>query len=68
MRGWLAVGLLSMLAMVLFFSFVSLWAKIGKEELQTVLTIVVGPLVALVSAAVGFYFGSHANPPTPPTR
>src|SRR5262249_46806329 len=62
MRGWLAGGLLGMLAMVLFFSFVSLWAKIGKEELQTVLTIVVGPLVALVSAATGFYFGSNANP------
>jgi hypothetical protein len=68
MRGWIALALLGMLATILVCSFVSLWLKIDNQSLQTVLTIVVGPLVALVSAATGFYFGSSTNPPTPPSR
>jgi hypothetical protein len=66
LRGWIALGLLAMLALVLVCSFISLWAGIDGEKLQTVLTILVGPLVALVSAATGFYYGSHTDAPRPP--
>jgi hypothetical protein len=66
LRGWIAIGLLGMLAFVLLCSFVSLWLKIDNESLRNVLTILVGPLVALVSAATGFYYGSRAEAPRPP--
>jgi hypothetical protein len=66
LRGWIALGLLAMLALVLVCSFISLWAGINGEKLQTVLTILVGPLVALVSAATGFYYGSRSEAARPP--
>jgi hypothetical protein len=65
LRGWIALGLLAMFALVLLCSFISLWAGIDGDKLQTVLTILVGPLVALVSAATGFYYGSRADAPRP---
>jgi hypothetical protein len=61
LRGWIAISLLGMLAFVLLCSFVSMWIGIDKELLQTVLTIIVGPLIALVSAATGFYYGSRSR-------
>jgi len=63
LRGWIAIGLLAMLALVLLCSFISLWLKIDNESLRNVLTILVGPLVALVSAATGFYYGSRVDAP-----
>jgi hypothetical protein len=66
LRGWIAIGLLGMLALVLLCSFVSLWLKIDNESLRNVLTILVGPLVALVSAATGFYYGSRVEGLRPP--
>jgi hypothetical protein len=66
LRGWIALGLLAMLGLVFLCSFVSLWLKIDTESLRTVLTILVGPLVALVSAATGFYYGSRVEGLRPP--
>jgi len=66
LRGWIALWLLAMLALVLLCSFISLWAGIDGEKLRTVLTILVGPLVALVSAATGFYYGSRTDTARPP--
>lgn len=60
-RGWIALSLLGMLAIVLLLAFVSMWAGMDTEVLQTVLTIIFGPLVALVSAATGFYYGSRSS-------
>lgn len=60
-RGWIALGLLVMLALVLLLTFISMWAGMNAEVLQTVLTIIFGPLVALVSAATGFYYGSRSG-------
>ena len=61
MRGWIALGLLGMLAGVLLLTFISMWVGMKAEVLQTVLTIIFGPLVALVSAATGFYYGSRSS-------
>ena len=61
MRGWIALSLLAMLAVVLLLAFISMWAGMKAEVLQTVLTIIFGPLVTLVSAATGFYYGTRSS-------
>lgn len=60
-RGRIALTLLAMLAGVLLLTFISMWFGMNAEVLRTVLTIVFGPLVTLVSAATGFYYGSRSN-------
>ena len=60
-RGWIALSLLGMLAVVLLLAFISMWVGMKAEVLQTVLTIIFGPLVTLVSAATGFYYGSRSS-------
>jgi hypothetical protein len=66
-REKIALGLLGMLAVVLLFAFISIWLSkwLGMEieMLRTVLTIIFGPLVTLVSAATGFYYGSRSSSP-----
>jgi hypothetical protein len=62
-RGVIALGLLCMLAVVLLLAFISMWLKMDTEALRTVLTIIFGPLVTLVSAATGFYYGSRSSSP-----
>ncbi len=59
-RGWIALALLGMLALVLL-AFISMWVGMNAEVLRTVLTIIFGPLVTLVSAATGFYYGSRSS-------
>jgi len=60
-RGKIALRLLWMLAGVLLLAFISMWFKMDTDALRTVLTIIFGPLVTLVSAATGFYYGSRSN-------
>jgi hypothetical protein len=60
-RGRIAQILLGMLGAVILLAFISVWAKFDAEILRTVLTIIFGPLVTLVSAATGFYYGSRAS-------
>ena len=66
-RGKIALRLLWMLAGVLLLAFISIWLSkwlgMDIEILRTVLTIVFGPLVTLVSAATGFYYGSRSSSP-----
>lgn len=62
-RGKIALWLLGMLAVVLLLTFISMWAGMNAEVLRTVLTIIFGPLVTLVSAATGFYYGSRSSSP-----
>jgi hypothetical protein len=57
-RGYVALILIGLLAVVIVGSFVGLatgWTSMA--DLEKWLTIIVGPLVALVGAATGFYFG-----------
>lgn len=57
-RGVVALSLVGLLAAVVLGSFIGLatgW--IPMRDLKELLTIVLGPLIALVGAATGFYFG-----------
>ena len=61
-RRRIAYILLGLLAIVLIWALVSITLLPDSEErIVKVLEIVLGPIIALVSAATGFYFGSKAN-------
>jgi len=61
-RGWVTVGLATLLGLVILAAFVTIWFRPASvENLESLLTIVFGPLVALVSAATGYYFGGKSN-------
>jgi uncharacterized membrane protein len=58
MRGWIALALIGLLAAVLLAAFIGLLtATISAHDLKELLPVFLGPLIALVSAATGFYFG-----------
>ena len=62
MRGYLAVGLGGILAFTVVFSFlIVLWRPDRTESVLQVLGVVFAPLVALVGAATGYYFGTRAR-------
>ena len=59
-RGQLAKGLVWLLALIVVVSFAILvFAPHRSDGLRELLTIVFGPITALVGAAVGYYFGSQ---------
>ena len=61
-RGWIALSLISLLAVVVLFSFAFTWAHPDRSrDLHDLLALLLGPLVALVGAATGYYFGSQAG-------
>lgn len=63
-RAQVARSLVAILAVVIFFSFLTLWMVSpppGLADLEKVLTIIFGPLIALVSGAVGYYFGGKSG-------
>ena|SRR5712692_5739124 len=63
MRGQIAGGLVVLLAFVVIVSFVMLCAKCTTSaELKDLLQIALGPIVALVGSATGFYFGGGHQP------
>jgi hypothetical protein len=60
-RGQVAAVLLGILAFLVAGSFISLWFDwASSEELDTLLTILFAPIIGLVGAATGFYFGERA--------
>lgn len=57
-RGMIALILVGLLAVVLLLAMGGLiWGNMEMKDLKELLTIILGPLVALVGAATGFYFG-----------
>ena len=57
-RGIVALSLVALLAVVVICSFIGLaTGSTPMGDLKELLTIILGPLVALVGAATGFYFG-----------
>ena len=51
-----------MLAAVILLAFATYWrANPDPAQLQEFLAVLFGPLIALVSAAVGYYFGGKAG-------
>lgn len=60
MRGWIAVALLAILAVIVLISLLTVafhWAP--TDDLVRVLGLLFAPIVGLVGAATGFYFGSR---------
>ena len=62
LRGALAGGLLVLLAFMIVGSFVSLWFNwASSAEVEKILTHALAPIVGLVGAATGFYYGGRAG-------
>ena len=62
MRAWVAIGLLIILLLTLELPWLALalhWAKPG--ELRDLLGVLISPVVGLVGAATGFYYGAQKS-------
>jgi hypothetical protein len=60
-RGNIAIGLIALLAATVIASFVLIWVHPDRnKEVHDWLDVTFNPLVALVGAATGYYFGSHS--------
>lgn len=62
-RKRITYWLLALLTILFIGAFVSLFVIEGQpdfDQLKTLLELLLGPLVALVSAATGFYFGAQS--------
>lgn len=60
-RGTIALLLIGLMAATILVSFVMLWIHPDRsKELHELLALTFGPLVALVGAATGYYFGSQS--------
>lgn len=58
MRGWIAFALIGLLGTVFVGAFVAvITSTVSVKDLKELLLIFLGPLIALVGAATGFYFG-----------
>lgn len=57
-RGTIAQALVVMLAIIILLAFISLWAYSASfADLEKLMTIIFGPVIALVGTAIGYYFG-----------
>ncbi len=57
-RGLIAQALTLLLAVIILFAFITLWTSSSTfGDLEKLLTIVFGPVIALVGTAIGYYFG-----------
>lgn len=60
MRGTIAIVLISILASEIGASFVFIWIHPDRsKDLHDLLTVVFGPLIALVGAATGYYYAGN---------
>ncbi len=54
------MNLIALLVAVVLLSFLSLWINsVAANELEGLLQLVFAPIVALVGAATGFYYGAR---------
>jgi hypothetical protein len=61
-RSFVAKGLLILLLGTVAVSFICLSAGwISKEDLKDLLTIIFGPIITLLGAVTGFYYGEKSN-------
>lgn len=61
-RGRIAEGLTILLAAIILLAFITLWCSGGSfDDLAKLMTIVFGPVVALVGTAIGYYFGGKTG-------
>lgn len=61
LRGAIAYALLAMLGFVVVAAFITLWFDWGTgEDLETLLTALFAPIIGLVGAVTGFYYGERS--------
>lgn len=63
-RGLIAQALILILATIVLFAFITLWASraiVKPEDLKDVVSVLLGAVAALVGSATGFYFGGKTN-------
>ena len=61
-RGKIAISLIEILAAIILLSFILLaFQPDSSDKLKEILSLVFGPLVALVGAATGYYFGAKSS-------
>lgn len=64
-RARITYWLLALLTLLIVFSFLTLALTsdpVSFDNFKAIIEILLGPIVALVSAATGFYFGAHSAP------
>jgi len=60
-RGRIALALLGILGFIIAGAFVTLWANWGTgDEIDSLLTMIFAPVIGLVGAVTGFYFGEKS--------
>ncbi len=61
-RGLVAQGLIVMLAIIILMAFITLWSYGSTfADLEKLMTIIFGPVIALVGTAIGYYFGGKTT-------
>lgn len=61
-RGWLALAIVGILAATVVGAFVTLWAdKAPIEDVERLLSIIIGPVATLAAAVTAFYYGGRSN-------
>lgn len=61
-RGWIALILICLLVAIVVAAFISLWSQWASlKDLKGVLEVVLGPIIGLVGAVTGFYFGEKSR-------
>jgi hypothetical protein len=61
-RGVVAALLLGLLCFIVIASFLSYWLDVVEQDaLEGLLTIIFAPVIGLVGAATGFYFGGSSD-------
>jgi hypothetical protein len=62
MRGVIAIGLLACILVVLITVLAALWyRKANMQELTSLMNLTFVPVITLLSAATGFYFGQRST-------
>jgi hypothetical protein len=61
-RGRIAGGLVGLLALIVLFSFLTVWsAAATPSDMKELLAALLGPVAVLAGSATGFYFGGRGN-------
>jgi hypothetical protein len=60
-RGRLAIGLISLLALLTFSALGGVLAGADAQSIRSILEVIVPPVVALCGSALGFYYASAAG-------
>ena len=61
-RGIIALTLILLLVGTVLLSFLSLWLEwVTAKDLESLLKLVLAPIVALAGSATGFYFGGKSS-------